>query len=384
MKILLIGNLPEDGQQSMQRFTTLLHDGLTARGHDVTTLTPTLRVARLGPRYHYNGLPKYLGYFDKFALFPVQLWTHVRRTRPDIVHLTDQASAVYRSSLRSVRVLATCHDLLQIRAAGGEIPQHRLSGTARAHQEWIRRSLEQLPHVVCVSARTRAEVLRLTSLVPAQISVVPNALNYPYQAIAAATAHPRLDAFATGGPGGTNPLRGNPGGFVLHVGGEQWYKNRPGLLALYAELRAQLTPPPALVMVGPPLGADDAALVAKLNLTAHVTVLTGVSNAQLEALYVLAEALLFPSLEEGFGWPVAEAQTCGCPVFTSDREPMTEVGGRYATYFDPTDPAAAARLIAAAWPTRHAQREATILAASRWQLSTMIDAYEALYRRLRT
>ncbi|WP_438481967.1 glycosyltransferase family 4 protein [Oleiharenicola lentus] len=382
MKILLIGNLPQDGQQSMQRFTDLLHHGLSARNHDVTVLTPTLRLARLGPRYHYNGLPKYLGYFDKFVLFPRQLRRHMQATRPDIVHLTDQASAVYMGAIDSQHTIATCHDLLQIRAAAGEISQHTLSRAARAHQNWIRRNLNRVPHVACVSEQTRSEVLRLTAMGPSKTSVVSNALNYSYRPIAAAIARERLDALSATAHK-SDPFKHGFGGFVLHVGGEHWYKNRPGLLAIYAALRTQISPPPTLVIVGPALDAEASAIVEKLGLETHITVFTNVSNLQLEALYSLAEALIFPSLEEGFGWPIVEAQACGCPVFTSNRAPMPEVGGRFAYYFDPTNPLEAAQIISAAWVGRHVHRDAAISASGRWHADVMLDAYEALYRRLR-
>ena len=42
--------------------------------------------------------------------------------------------------------------------------------------------------------------------------------------------------------------------------------------------------------------------------------------------------LLFQSHAEGFGWPIAEALACGCPVITTDEAPMTEVGGPHAHY----------------------------------------------------
>jgi glycosyltransferase involved in cell wall biosynthesis len=41
---------------------------------------------------------------------------------------------------------------------------------------------------------------------------------------------------------------------------------------------------------------------------------------------------LFPSLAEGFGWPLIEAQACGCPVITTDEAPMNEVAGQAACY----------------------------------------------------
>jgi glycosyltransferase involved in cell wall biosynthesis len=49
------------------------------------------------------------------------------------------------------------------------------------------------------------------------------------------------------------------------------------------------------------------------------------------------DLLLFPSLHEGFGLPIVEAQATGRPVVTSDREPMTEVSGGAAVLVDPED-----------------------------------------------
>ena len=67
-------------------------------------------------------------------------------------------------------------------------------------------------------------------------------------------------------------------------------------------------------------------------MAASVIPLTNVDNETLRALYSAAELLLFPSLEEGFGWPIVEAQACGCRVVTSQKAPMTEAGGDAAFY----------------------------------------------------
>ena len=135
-------------------------------------------------------------------------------------------------------------------------------------------------------------------------------------------------------------------------------------------------------MVGTPLAGADLEQAAQLGLLDHLLSFAAVSSEQLEAFYNLAEGLIFPSWEEGFGWPIAEAQACGCPVFTSNRAPMTEVGGSAAVYVDPANPGEAAQLIAAAWPGRRGQRERGLEEAPRWKSEAMFAGYEAIYREL--
>ena len=53
--------------------------------------------------------------------------------------------------------------------------------------------------------------------------------------------------------------------------------------------------------------------------------------------YKLADALLFPSLEEGFGIPILEAGIAGLPVFCSDIAPLQKLAGEYATFFSTQD-----------------------------------------------
>jgi len=64
-------------------------------------------------------------------------------------------------------------------------------------------------------------------------------------------------------------------------------------------------------------------------------VLVFLSNEKLNALLSKAEYLIFPSLFEGFGMPVLEAMSLGCPVMSSTSASLPEVGGDAAIYFDP-------------------------------------------------
>jgi glycosyltransferase involved in cell wall biosynthesis len=75
----------------------------------------------------------------------------------------------------------------------------------------------------------------------------------------------------------------------------------------------------------------------KTGLSHRVHIRSGVSLNALVGLYARAEALVFPSLYEGFGLPVLEAMTCGCPVVGSTLTSVPEVAGDAALLCDPRD-----------------------------------------------
>ena len=54
-------------------------------------------------------------------------------------------------------------------------------------------------------------------------------------------------------------------------------------------------------------------------------------------MYSGARCLLFPSHEEGFGWPIIEAQACGTCVLTTDSAPMNEIAGKHSLLFSSTE-----------------------------------------------
>jgi glycosyltransferase involved in cell wall biosynthesis len=377
LRVLLVGNFTADRQESMLRFGTLLHEGIAAFGHTVQLATPGPVFARLARPYRYAGVPKLLGYLDKFVVFPSRLRALAGSFRPDVVHVIDHANCATVTRL-PLPTLCTCHDLLQIRVAAGEFPDRALGRSGRVFQRWILSHIRRVGYAACVSTHTRDDLLRLTAWPSARTTLIPNGLNYPYRRRAPAEAAAVLAPLVARGALPASVLSGP--GFIFNVGGGQWYKNRPGLLALYARLRVLVPDAADLVIVGKPLGEADRALCDSLGLATHVHVCAGASNAELEALYSLASALVFPSWAEGFGWPVAEAQACGCPVFTSDRAPLTEVGGDAACYFNPAEPELAADRIAAAWPSRIRLAEAGLARSALWSPELMLKRYVALYR----
>jgi len=366
LKILLIGNYLHSHQQSMQRFADLLRELLTAAGHEVRLLKPGPLLGNLKPGE--AGLGKWLGYVDRFILFRPRLRRAARWA--DVVHVCDHGNAMYAGMVGGRPNVVTCHDLLAVQSALGEIPGNVTGFSGRIFQRWILSGLKRAQHVVCVSEQTRSELRRLSGLPAAHCSVVPNALNHPYRPMGPDEARARLQRLGASAPWP----------FFVHVGGNQWYKNRAGVVRLFVQLAAL---PPFqshhLIMAGKPWPDELRALVQGSGLAARIHEWTEVANEDLRALYSTAEALLFPSLQEGFGWPIAEAQACGCPVVTSNRAPMTEVGGEAAIYIDPADPAGAASQIALALTQRERWRTAGLENAARFSGQAMIAGYLRSY-----
>ncbi|MEO6098407.1 MAG: glycosyltransferase family 1 protein [Fibrobacteria bacterium] len=78
-------------------------------------------------------------------------------------------------------------------------------------------------------------------------------------------------------------------------------------------------------------------LIEKLGVVAHVEFLGYLSEEELRGRYLRAECLIFPSVYEGFGLPILEAQSQGCPVVSADNSSLREVGGEGSRYFATRD-----------------------------------------------
>lgn len=110
-----------------------------------------------------------------------------------------------------------------------------------------------------------------------------------------------------------------------------------------------------------------------------------VPDEALSAVYSEADLLLFPSFSEGFGLPIIEAQACGIPVVTSDREPMRTVAGGAAVLVDPHDVDAACSAVHRLLQDPELQqslRERGFRNSSRFRPDSVAEEYAGLYRAL--
>jgi len=143
---------------------------------------------------------------------------------------------------------------------------------------------------------------------------------------------------------------------------------------------------PDLYLVGKPLTRESEAQIDAAKIRERVRTLVGCDNEDLRALYSAADALIFPSLAEGFGWPIIEAQACGCPVVTSSFAPMNEIGGDGAVFINPKDWRSAAATVRDLWwesgLDRAVRRQKLVANAAGFSADRMIDRYLLEYHAL--
>ncbi len=287
---------PRGQRGSMTRYADLVQAALAGESVERVRIALPARISDLfGPR---------LGTWVQhgWRLSAGRAWLATKQA--DLVHILDGSFAYLAEGLDPERCVVTCHDLIPRLQLEGWIPGKPGQAAIKIMNRSLR-VLARVHHVVAVSENTRQDAIRLAGVDPARISVVPNVL-----------APDWLKGQGEGVPT-TPPV-------ILHIGNSASYKNRAGVVRVFSQVRK--TTPARLVMIGP----RDAVLeqvAAGCGVAQDIEWRETVSEDQLKALYRSASLFLFPSLYEGFGWPVLEAMACGCPVVCSTAASLPEVAG---------------------------------------------------------
>jgi glycosyltransferase involved in cell wall biosynthesis len=332
MRIIVIGNYPADKQESMERFALMLDTALQLRGLDSEVWRPKVI---LGAWFKSTtvGAGKWFAYIDKWLIFPLILYwrffnqnllgTNVR------FHICDQGNAPYLMFLPINRTVITCHDVLAIRSALGYSDSFTsVSAFGRYYQKWILYYLNKAAHLASVSACT---MYQLQELLPDQRidvknwHVIHNSFNAHFRQIKPREAELLISKRGLSGKS-----------FILHVGSGSPRKNRKMLLKIVNVLGNQWQG--QICLAGEEIEAELYDYAELLGLSKRLISVIKPDHDTLVALYNTCEAFIFPSFSEGFGWPMIEAQSCGCPVIASNIQPMLEVCGDGALYASPHNP----------------------------------------------
>lgn len=320
MKIVLFTHPVFVGSQSMPRYAKMLADGMQQKGYEVLIWKPE-------PFFHklpFSPIKKWLGYIDQYFVFPLKVKSKLRRCSDDTIFVfADQALGPWVPLVKTKPHVIHCHDFLALNSALGKIPENPTRETGKIYQNFIRRGFSKGKHFISISKKTQEDLHELHEGDITSSAVCYNGLNREFKVLDAHSARNSLD----------NLLNIDlSAGYILHVGGNQFYKNRKGVIEIYDAWRASSDVVLPLLLVGAQPTDQLKEGYEKSEYKKDIHFVIGLEDQYINAAYSGATCLLFPSLDEGFGWPIAEAMACGCPVITTNRAPMTEILG-FADFF---------------------------------------------------
>lgn len=232
-----------------------------------------------------------------------------KRYRLDVLHCPDFSRPMHVA----IPVVNTIHDLSYF------LPDNYFSFPNRTYKRTLTRfTVRNDSEIVAVSKFTREELVKRFGVQSGRIHVIYHGFD-------------RLCS--------SEPLQGEPP-FVLYIGTLEKRKNVVTLVQGFTAMRSQSGFPHRLVLAGKPgRGFDRIQAAIRSSGCGNSIDLPGyLSREKLLQLYRTADALVFPSLYEGFGLPVLEAMSLGTPVICSRAASLPEVGGDAVAYFDPHRP----------------------------------------------
>lgn len=254
-----------------------------------------------------------------------QLWTHLALARtvlrhpPDVLFIPAHVLPFVLPAKRLPPSVVTVHDL------GYHAFPAAHSRFQRLYLPWSTRwSAWAASHIIAVSQTTAADLHHYYNTPLQKVTVVHEATTASQVSWSNSVVRSRYSLPAT---------------YALYVGTLQPRKNLERLIYAYHRLLQNHTLGWDLVLAGVDGGQSTELmqLVTTLQLTNRVHFLGYVADEALPALYWGAHLFCFPSLYEGFGLPVLEAQLHGVPVMTTNNSALPEIAGEAALLVDPTD-----------------------------------------------
>lgn len=196
----------------------------------------------------------------------------------------------------------------------------------------ITRSLKRADRVVAVSHNTKADIHRITGLQDDKVAVIHEAAGKHFRKLR------NKRVFAT-----FRERYGLPEDYILFTGGISPRKN---LLRLIRAFRAVAGRVPHHLVITGAKGWRNKSVKDAIAADPRIVQTGFIEDDDMPLLYNGASLFVYPSLYEGFGLPVLEAQKCGCPVICSENSSLVEVGGQGVRFIDPLDEGGLADAIA--------------------------------------
>lgn len=226
----------------------------------------------------------------------------------DVFHVSNQV----RQPPKKTRLTATIFDL-----TCRIVPEFHTPGNIKADQSFTEQVLTRADSLIAISENSKADAVRLLGVNPERIEVIHPGIPEQYFGAAASP-------------------RSKP--YVLYVGAIEPRKNVDRLLDAWHLLKPSLREEFDLVVAGA-TGWQSERTVRRLEAGIRdIRYLRYVPEQELPGLTAGATAFVYPSLYEGFGFPVAQAMACGVPVITSNNSCLPEIVGPGGLFVDPRSP----------------------------------------------
>jgi len=227
--------------------------------------------------------------------------------KADVFHVSNQI----RNPPKNTKLTATIYDL-----TCRLMPELHTSANIRADENLAKNILRKADALIAISENTRADAIRLQGLQPERIHVIyPGVPEVYFGAQPRPAEHP----------------------YVLYVGTIEPRKNVDTLLDAWKSFR--LRSDFDLVIVGSSGWGSEKTMGRLASQPQGVRYLGYVAEDELPGLTAGASAFIYPSLYEGFGFPVAQAMAAGVAVITSNTSCLPEIAGDGALFVDPRSPA---------------------------------------------
>ncbi len=217
-----------------------------------------------------------------------------------------------------IKTIVTIHDLIFLR-----YPELYKKADRAIYNKKFRHACRVATTIHAISEQTKADLISQFHVPEQKIKVIYQTINPDnFQKIPEEEKKAVLRKYQI------------PTEFILNVGTIEPRKNLLALLEGMVSANIHIP----LIVAGTPTSylKPVQEFISRHKLNVHF--ISEATDSEIRALYQSAQLMAYPSVFEGFGLPVAEAQACGCPVVTSSASSLPEAGGAAALYADPRQP----------------------------------------------
>ncbi|CAN1209212.1 D-inositol 3-phosphate glycosyltransferase [Tumidithrix helvetica PCC 7403] len=298
---------------------------------ELKQLRPTWEITEIAPQPWSDSQENLWHSGTGFRKYYERFWSHpqqVCQIQGDVYHIIDHSNAhvAYWLKKTGKTIVVTCHDLVQFVYPEILKGQSRFPAFSMASWQYSVMGMRDADHVIAVSSNTAKDVAKMLMIPPERITVVPNGVESFFRPLPS-------DEVATI----RQQYEGSAETFcLLNVGSTHQRKNIPTILKALVMLRDRGMAI-RLWKVGDEFTKEQTAFIQSHNLEEIITFIGKSDKALLVGLYNAADALIAPSLYEGFGLTVLEAMACGIPVISANVSSLPEVTGDAAILVDPLD-----------------------------------------------